>query len=101
MSIVDHMEGMHAAQVAKLERLLKEAVEERDHYRDKTHELAERLSAMTSAASSAASSTVTALERIQRMEVVLNAAIAWRNGGTHANLTDAVNDWLDYKKTWA
>ena len=81
-------------QVERLER-------ERDEYQARLHTANERLNGMTSAASSAAATTVTAIERIQKMEKVVEAAIAWHQGGPHAKLSDEVREWLKYKKTWA
>lgn len=76
--------------------------------KDEVAELKEKLAAaearvkeMSGAASSAASTTVTALERIQAMEKVVEAAVAWARGGSHARLTEEVNAWLDYKRTWS
>lgn len=50
----------------------------RDEYASHVHQLTERVNRMTSAASSAAASTVTALDRIQELMLVVDAALGWR-----------------------
>lgn len=50
---------------------------DRDHYRDEVHSLNEKMRGMTSAASSAAASTVIAIDRIQELLLVVDAAVAW------------------------
>lgn len=64
-------------------------------------DLQQRLDAMKSAASSAAATTITAIERIQEMEKVVNAAVNWHQGGQHHKLTDAVRTWLNFRKSWS
>lgn len=48
---------------------------ERDEYQGQAHSLEERVRNMTSAASMAAASTVKAIERIQELEPVVDAAV--------------------------
>lgn len=57
----------------ELERLR----QERDEYRDLSQTLGERVTQMTSAAVSAAASTVTAIERLQELQEVVDAAVEW------------------------
>ena len=52
--------------------------EDTEHYRSKVHELTERVARMTSAASSAAASAVKAIEEIQALQLVVEAAVRWR-----------------------
>jgi hypothetical protein len=68
-----------------------------EYYRDQLHEANERIRMMTSAATSAAASTVTAIERIQEMEKVVNAAV----NGEPTALKKAVAAWLAYKGSWS
>lgn len=86
-----------------MEEILKklEALEQDvEYYRDQLHTANERIGMMTSAASSAAATTVTAIERIQEMEKVVNEAIEWYQGNDN-DLRAVVGAWLKYKGTWS
>lgn len=87
--------------VEDLRRQLAAAQREAAEYREQVHALTERTRNMTSAASSAAATTVTAIERIQEMDLVVKAAEAWADGGSHAALTDAVKAWRKKKAKWS
>lgn len=72
-----------------------------EYYRDQLHTANERIRMMTSAAASAAASTVTAIERIQEMEKVVNAAVECARTGERKELKRAVDFWLKHKGTWS
>lgn len=71
------------------------------YYQDQLHEANERIRMMTSAATSAAASTVTAIERIQEMEKVVNAAIKFVETGEYHELHRVTGAWLKHKRSWS
>lgn len=88
-------------QLVETQAKLKQAYEDRDEYRTALHLVNEVKAKMTSAATSAAATAVSAIERIQEMEKVVEAAVAWSLGGSHATLMNAVKVWTKFKGTWS
>jgi len=66
------------AQVSGLRDALARVVRERDEYQSQCHAAHEERAKMTSAAAIAAASTVSAIERIQELMLIVDAAVAWR-----------------------
>ena len=73
-------------EVSKLKR-------EVERQRDRADELAEKVGKMTGAATSAAQTAVTAIERIQLLQDVVDSAVAWRESKAQADTAEEAALW--------